>query len=45
MIPHYIGTKYPEDITKLYKQYTKGYVHGLYKKTVEVFEWLRNSLK
>ncbi|MBF0595390.1 MAG: HEPN domain-containing protein [Candidatus Omnitrophica bacterium] len=32
MIPHYIGTKYPEDIAKLYKQYTKSYVAGLLKK-------------
>lgn len=45
MTPHYIGTKYPEDIAKLYKQYTKAYVHNLYQKTSEVFEWLENSLK
>ena len=45
MVPHYIGTKYPEDIAKLYKQYTKVYVHHLYKKSWEVFKWLEAYLK
>lgn len=45
MIPHYIGTKYPEDITKLYNQYTKQYTQGLYQKTIKVFKWLKNYLR
>jgi HEPN domain-containing protein len=45
MAPHYIGTKYPEDITQLYKRYTKAYVRNLFKKTSGVFEWLEDSLK
>lgn len=45
MTPHYIGTKYPEDIAKLYKHYTKAYVQNLYKKTVEVFQWFERYLK
>jgi HEPN domain-containing protein len=45
MTPHYIGTKYPEDIAKLYKQYTKTYARNLYAKTAEVFEWLGSFLK
>ena len=45
MTPHYIGTKYPEDIAKLYKSYTKVFVSRLYKNTQEVFQWLRTFLK
>ena len=45
LIPHYIGTKYPEDITKLYKQYTKAFVVKLYKDTYTVFKWLETYLK
>ena len=45
MVPHYIGTKYPEDIAKLYKRYTKSNVLSLYKKTAEVYVWLENYLK
>ena len=45
MVPHYIGTKYPEDIAKLYTQYTQSYVQNLYKRTSEVFKWLERCLK
>ncbi len=45
LMPHYIGTKYPEDIANLYKQYTKSFVKKLYKDTREVFEWLKAYLK
>lgn len=45
LMPHYIGTKYPEDIAKLYKRYTKVFVHRLYKETEEVFRWLKAYLK
>ncbi len=45
LMPHYIGTKYPEDITKLYKQYTKVFVVKLYKNTYTVFKWLETYLK
>lgn len=45
LTPHYIGTKYPEDITKLYKQYTKPFVERLYRNTEEVFKWLKAYLK
>ncbi len=45
MMPHYIGTKYPEDIAKLYKSYTKSFVTKLYKNTNEVFRWLKALLK
>lgn len=45
LTPHYIGTKYPEDIANLYKLYTKAFVQRLYKQTEEVFRWLKNYLK
>ncbi len=45
MTPHYIGTKYPEDIAQLYKSYTKVFVKELFRKTDEVFRWLKASLK
>ncbi len=45
LTPHYIGTKYPEDVAKLYKRYTKIFVQRLYKETKEVFRWLRTCLK
>ncbi len=45
LIPHYIGTKYPEDITQLYKRYSKVFVHRLYKDTKEAFAWLKAYLK
>jgi len=45
LMPHYIGTRYPEDIAKLYKQYTKAFAMRLYKETYEVFKWLEAYLK
>lgn len=45
LMPHYIGTKYPEDVTKLYKQYTKIFVKRLYRESEEVFRWLKACLK
>lgn len=45
LMPHYIGTKYPEDVANLYKQYTKAFVQKLYKGTEEVFRWLKVYLK
>jgi len=45
LVPHYIGTKYPEDITKLYRQYTKVLVQKLYKETEETFKWLKMYLR
>lgn len=45
LMPHYIGTKYPEDVTKLYKRYTKIFVQRLYGQTKETFKWLKAYLK
>lgn len=45
LMPHYIGTKYPEDVAKLYRRYTKVFVQRLYKQTEGVFRWLKVYLK
>lgn len=45
LMPHYIGTKYPEDVAKLYKRYTRIFVQRLYRNTEEVFKWLKVYLK
>ncbi len=45
LMPHYIGTRYPEDIAKLYRRYTRIFVRKLYKETEEVFLWLKAYLK
>ncbi len=45
LTPHYIGTKYPEDIAMLYRRYTKIFVQKLFKETQEVFKWLKAYLK
>lgn len=45
LMPHYIGTKYPEDVTMLYKRYTKSFVQKLYRNTEEAFRWLKAYLK
>ena len=45
MAPHYIGTKYPEDIMKLYKRYNKSYAQKILKKTKEVVRWLEKGMR
>ena len=45
MTSHYIGTKYPEDITKLYKYYNESYANEILKQTKEVTKWLEKFLK
>lgn len=42
--PHYLGTRYPEDISKLYQQYTFDYVKKILERTEALFEWLKNTL-
>lgn len=42
--PHYMGTKYPDDMIKFYKQYTDVYASNLFKETKEVFLWLKDCL-
>lgn len=43
LAPHYIGTRYPEDIFKLQKKYSQDFCENLFKETKEFFEWLKNN--
>lgn len=42
--PHYIGSRYPEDVKSLHQTYTLGFVKNMLSETEELFEWLRNYL-
>jgi HEPN domain-containing protein len=44
LAPHYLATRYPEDISRLYQQYTDDYVRRLLSRTEELFSWLKNRL-
>lgn len=37
--PHYLASKYPEDMKKFYKLYTLKYSQGLLSETEESFKW------
>jgi len=45
LAPHYLGTRYPEDISKLYRQYTFDYAKQILERTEALFAWLKNTLK
>jgi HEPN domain-containing protein len=42
--PHYLGTRYPEDIQNLYRQYTEEHVAALLGRTEALFQWLKSCL-
>lgn len=42
--PHYLGTKYPEDITHLYQTYSEEFVKEILKETKGTFQWLEEKL-
>lgn len=42
--PHYMGTRYPDDLVAFQRQYTKKYAAELFHKTEELFLWLKNFL-
>lgn len=42
--PHYIGTRYPDDLARFYKQYTEEYAANLFRETREIFLWLKDSM-
>lgn len=44
ILPHYIGTKYPEDIRKLHQTYSEKFVHKIINDTEELFQWLKDYL-
>lgn len=44
LMPHYIGTKYPEDVQDLHRTYTLEFVTKTLNGTKELFQWLKNYL-
>lgn len=44
IMPHYIGTKYPEDVRELHKTYSEEFVKKLFSDTEELFKWLKRYL-
>lgn len=43
LAPHYLGTRYPEDLFKLQKKYTQKFCERLYQETKEFFKWLESN--
>lgn len=43
--PHYIGTKYPEDIAKMFRLYNKKKVEEIYEETKKIYQWLKKQIK
>lgn len=44
IMPHYIGSRYPEDVRSLHRTYTVKFVSKMLKQTEDLFLWLRNYL-
>ncbi|MDP2600097.1 MAG: HEPN domain-containing protein [Deltaproteobacteria bacterium] len=43
LAPHYLGTRYPEDLAKLHEKYSQGFSEKLYRETKEFFQWLKET--
>lgn len=43
LAPHYLSTKYPEDLAEFSKQYTKEFVQSQYNTTKELFLWIKTN--
>jgi HEPN domain-containing protein len=43
LAPHYLGTRYPEDLFELRKQYSQQVSETLHQETKEFFTWLRST--
>lgn len=43
LVPHYIGTRYPEDLVQLQKQYNQNFCEKLFQETREFFIWLQST--
>lgn|SRR3989338_5517587 len=41
--PHYLSTKYPEDVAKMHQQYSEKFVQSLFKPTQELFQWIEKN--
>lgn len=44
LAPHYLASRYPEDLQHLYKKYTESYVRTLLQETTEAFQWCKSYL-
>ncbi len=44
IMPHYIGTRYPEDIKAMHQTYTLEFVKKILGMTKEIFLWLKKYL-
>lgn len=44
LAPHYLSTRYPEDINELYRHYTPDVVRDLFQRTEELFQWFKDIL-
>lgn len=43
LAPHYIGTRYPEDLAKHRKLYTQDFSQKLFSETKDIFQWLKKA--
>ena len=44
IMPHYLGSRYPEDVRTLHQTYTVEFVGRMMATTEELFQWLKNYL-
>lgn len=44
IMPHYIASRYPEDVRDLHRTYTLKFVKNVLAETEEMFKWLKNYL-
>lgn len=42
--PHYLASRYPEDLKEFHKIYTLEYTQKLFKETEEIFQWLKKYI-
>lgn len=43
LAPHYLSTKYPEDLAKFQKQYSEDFVKSQFETTKELFLWIKTN--
>ncbi len=42
LAPHYLGTRYPDDLAKFHQQYSEEFVQSRLEETKELFAWIKN---
>lgn len=43
LAPHYLSTRYPDDLAKFYKQYSDEFVQSHYEATRDLFLWIKKN--